>query len=90
MARSELFQPYRALGYVCDDTPMHLKRLGTENFATVSIGSSWQVYNVSRDLLDQALQVQLRICCESFLTIVRQASTRDGVTPTSGAHSSCM
>jgi hypothetical protein len=62
--RSQLFQPFRAVGFVVDDVPIHVKRLvrsalrrapvahvcaqGSENFITVSIGRAWQVFNVSR------------------------------------------
>lgn len=45
---SELFQPYRALGHVCDSVPFHLKRLGNATFVTVAIGRAWQVYNCEK------------------------------------------
>jgi hypothetical protein len=38
MASSALFQPYRALGFVCDSNPFHLKKLGNnpaQHFITV-------------------------------------------------------
>jgi U3 small nucleolar RNA-associated protein 21 len=44
--RSELFQAYRAIGFVTDGNPFHIKQLGKENFLTVSIGKAWQVYKV--------------------------------------------
>ncbi len=44
---SDLFQSYRALGFVTDSTPFHLKRLGVEHYVTCSIGKAWQVFNVS-------------------------------------------
>lgn len=39
-----LFAPFRALGYVCDDVPLAVQRLGKETFITVSVGNTWQVY----------------------------------------------
>ena len=43
---TRLFQPYRVVGHVCDEVKLHLKKLGQEHFVTLSIGKSWQVYNV--------------------------------------------
>jgi U3 small nucleolar RNA-associated protein 21 len=51
MASSALFQPYRALGFVCDSVPFHLKKLGSnpaQHFITVAIGKAWQVYNCDK------------------------------------------
>lgn len=39
-----LFAPFRALGYVCDDVPFAVQRLGTDTFVTVSVGNTWQVW----------------------------------------------
>ncbi len=38
-----LFQPFRALGYITDDIPFAVQRLGREAFVTVSAGKAWQV-----------------------------------------------
>jgi len=38
-----LFQPFRALGYITEDAPFGVQRLGRETFVTVSVGNSWQV-----------------------------------------------
>ncbi|EIE21950.1 WD40 repeat-like protein [Coccomyxa subellipsoidea C-169] len=43
-----LFQPFRALGYITDDIPFAVQRLGREAFVTVSAGKAWQVYNCSQ------------------------------------------
>eukprot|EP00252_Welwitschia_mirabilis_P019651 TRINITY_DN4608_c0_g1_i1.p1 TRINITY_DN4608_c0_g1~~TRINITY_DN4608_c0_g1_i1.p1 ORF type:complete len:897 (+),score=167.79 TRINITY_DN4608_c0_g1_i1:212-2902(+) len=43
-----LFEPYRALGYITDETPFYVHRRGLEHFVTVSIGKSWQIYNCSK------------------------------------------
>jgi U3 small nucleolar RNA-associated protein 21 len=67
---SELFQPYRALGHVCDSVPFHLKRLGNATFVTVAIGRAWQVYNCEK----------LRLCLigpHSDRKIRAIASTKD-------------
>jgi U3 small nucleolar RNA-associated protein 21 len=41
-----LFQPFRALGYITDDIPFSIQRLGRESFVTVSVGKAWQVWLV--------------------------------------------
>lgn len=46
-ASSELFQPYRAVGFVCGDIPCHIKTLGKDSFLTVAVGKAWHVYKVS-------------------------------------------
>lgn len=38
-----LFQPFRALGYITDEIPFAVQRLGREAFVTVSAGKAWQV-----------------------------------------------
>jgi len=45
---SDLFQSYRTIGVICDSTPVHYKQLGTSRFATVSIGRTWQTYDLDK------------------------------------------
>jgi U3 small nucleolar RNA-associated protein 21 len=45
---SLLFSPYRAVGFVCDETPAHFKRMGSERFVTVAIGKAWQTFNLDK------------------------------------------
>ena len=41
-----LFQPFRALGYITEDTPFVVQRLGAETFVAVSVGKAWQVISL--------------------------------------------
>lgn len=41
-----IFEPFRALGYITDGTPFSVQRRGLETFVTVSVGKSWQIFNV--------------------------------------------
>ncbi|BDA46919.1 probable guanine nucleotide-binding protein subunit beta-like protein at C-terminar half [Coccomyxa sp. Obi] len=43
-----LFQPFRALGYITDEIPFAVQRLGREAFVTVSAGKAWQIYKCSQ------------------------------------------
>ena len=43
-----LFAPFRALGLITDSVPFCVSRRGKETFATLSVGSSWQVYNCAK------------------------------------------
>ncbi|CAI5466273.1 unnamed protein product [Closterium sp. Yama58-4] len=43
-----LFQPFRAIGYITDDTPFSVRRVGTETYVTVSVGRAWQIYNCAK------------------------------------------
>ena len=45
---SLLFQPFRAVGLVCGEARPVLNSLGTENFLTVAVGSSFHVYSCDR------------------------------------------
>jgi hypothetical protein len=40
-----LFQPFRALGYIADATPCVLHKRGKTNFAIVSVGKAWQIFD---------------------------------------------
>lgn len=40
-----LFQPFRALGYIADSTPFVLHKRGKTNFAIVSVGKAWQIFD---------------------------------------------
>ena len=37
---SQLFEPFRAIGYVCDAVPAALQQRGTETFVAVAVGHS--------------------------------------------------
>jgi hypothetical protein len=45
---SNLYFPYRAIGYVTDGNPFSVNRLGEEIFITTSIGCSFQVYRLNK------------------------------------------
>jgi len=71
---SLLFQPYRAIGFVCDSTPFHFKRLGQQNFVTLAIGKAWQVFNVSKALhLHQSPCFHLYYVLMSYVCMYRDA-----------------
>ena len=46
VAGSQVFQPYRALGFVTNHVPFVLQAKGTEHFVTTCIGSAFHQYNV--------------------------------------------
>ncbi|KAL3516441.1 hypothetical protein ACH5RR_023343 [Cinchona calisaya] len=43
-----IFEPFRAIGYITNNVPFSVQRLGTETFVTVSVGKAWQIYNCSK------------------------------------------
>ncbi|KAG9135364.1 hypothetical protein Leryth_007141 [Lithospermum erythrorhizon] len=43
-----IFEPFRAVGYITNNVPFSVQRLGTETFVTVSIGKAFQVYNCAK------------------------------------------
>lgn len=43
-----IFEPFRAIGYITDNVPFSVQRLGTETFVTVSVGKAWQIYNCAK------------------------------------------
>jgi hypothetical protein len=45
LAGSQIFQPYRALGFVTNHVPFVLQSKGTEHFVTTCIGSAYHQYN---------------------------------------------
>ena len=45
-SQSQLFRPYRAVGFVCDHIPFDLQYFGRESFITTSIGHNYHIYNV--------------------------------------------
>ena len=45
-AGSQLFSPYRALGFVANHVPLTIQTQGTENLVTTAVGSAFHVYNV--------------------------------------------
>ena len=44
---SQLFSPFRALGFVANHVPLTLQTQGIENLVTTAVGSAFHVYNVS-------------------------------------------
>ena len=44
---SQLFSPFRALGFVANQVPLTLQTQGLENLVTTAVGSAFHVYNVS-------------------------------------------
>lgn len=59
MDGSQLFSPFRALGYVSTGVPFALQTLGSEHFVATVTGRSFHVYNVSRNSLLGAINVNL-------------------------------
>eukprot|EP01095_Lingulamoeba_sp_RSL-Kostka_P015880 TRINITY_DN7485_c0_g2_i1.p1 TRINITY_DN7485_c0_g2~~TRINITY_DN7485_c0_g2_i1.p1 ORF type:complete len:348 (+),score=82.04 TRINITY_DN7485_c0_g2_i1:154-1197(+) len=45
---SQIFKPYRAMGYICDNVPVQLQYHGTETFLITSIGKSYHMYNTKK------------------------------------------
>ncbi|GBG70074.1 hypothetical protein CBR_g5707 [Chara braunii] len=43
-----IFYPYRALGYITDETPFSVVRRGADHTVIVSIGKAWQIYSCSK------------------------------------------
>ena len=44
---SQLFSPFRALGYISNGVPLALQALGNESFVATVVGKSFHLYNVS-------------------------------------------
>ena len=45
-AGSQLFRPFRALGFVANHVPLTTQTQGTESLVTTAVGSAFHVYNV--------------------------------------------
>ena len=43
--RSAFLSPYRAVGYVTDGSPLHLRRLGSTTFITSTVDNAFQIFN---------------------------------------------
>ena len=43
---SQLFSPFRALGFVANHVPLTLQTQGMETLVTTAVGSAFHVYNV--------------------------------------------
>eukprot|EP00798_Chlamydomonas_sp_ICE-L_P015273 gene15273-21355_t len=43
-----IFKPFRALGYITGPVPFAVQRRGKETYVTVSVGTSWQVYDCAK------------------------------------------
>ena len=48
VAGSQLFCPFRALGFVANHVPLTLQTQGTETLVTTAVGSAFHVYNVGQ------------------------------------------
>ncbi|GIL66695.1 hypothetical protein Vafri_20180 [Volvox africanus] len=72
MEVAPLFKPFRALGYITDNVPFAVNRLGKETFVTVSVGKAWQVYNCAKltlSLVGPQLSGDIRaLACANNLT----------------------
>lgn len=62
---SLLYLPYREIGVITNDSPVHVTRLGNENFLSVAIGESFQIMRV--DKLNTCL---ISKPCDSVITHV--------------------
>ncbi|KAI9497520.1 Utp21 specific WD40 associated putative domain-containing protein [Zychaea mexicana] len=47
-ARSRVFQPFRALGYITNDVPFVIETRGQDFFMTTSVGHNFQTYNLAK------------------------------------------
>ncbi|KAI7864698.1 Utp21 specific WD40 associated putative domain-containing protein [Spinellus fusiger] len=48
VARSRIFQPFRAIGYITNDVPFVVENRGQSYFLTTSAGSNFQTYNADK------------------------------------------
>ena len=60
--RSQLFSPFRALGFVANHVPLALQSQGTENLVTTAIGPAFHVYNVSWTRLNSVVYDKEQSC----------------------------
>jgi U3 small nucleolar RNA-associated protein 21 len=44
---SRLFQPFKALGYICNEVPIRVQNRGQAFFITSAIGNHFHIYDVS-------------------------------------------
>jgi hypothetical protein len=63
---SQLFYPYRAIGFITDSTPFLLETFGTENFVITVIGKSYLLFNVC-DLLNDLLVYVFLLQCSKLI-----------------------
>jgi U3 small nucleolar RNA-associated protein 21 len=45
---SQLFDSFRAIGFVCDDVPAAVQQRGTETFIAVAVGRSYQLFSCDK------------------------------------------
>lgn len=45
---SQLFEPFRAIGFVCDGVPAALQQRGTETFVAVAVGRAYQLFSCEK------------------------------------------
>lgn len=58
-----LFEPFRALGYVCNHVPFSLQPKGSQHFVTTVIGEAYHIYNCDALRLVSVGQVGSPITC---------------------------
>jgi U3 small nucleolar RNA-associated protein 21 len=49
---SQLFSPFRALGFVTNHVPIAVQAQGIENLIATAVGSSYHVYDVSNTCIE--------------------------------------
>jgi hypothetical protein len=49
LKHSKIYQPFRAIGYVTNETPYVINNLGQTYLLTTSVGKSFQTYDVSKN-----------------------------------------
>ena len=54
---SQLFCPFRALGFVANHVPLTLQTQGTETLVTTAVGSAFHVYNVGQSCVVSLLSL---------------------------------
>ncbi|KAI8379183.1 Utp21 specific WD40 associated putative domain-containing protein [Radiomyces spectabilis] len=48
VARSHIYQPFRAIGYVTNDVPFVVETRGQDHFLTTCVGYNFQIYNLEK------------------------------------------
>lgn len=58
-----LFEPFRAIGFVCNHVPASVVAKGTAHFLTTAVGDAYHVYNVSRGQASLYRDVMTLLSC---------------------------
>eukprot|EP01028_Stygiella_incarcerata_P008702 TRINITY_DN387_c0_g1_i1.p1 TRINITY_DN387_c0_g1~~TRINITY_DN387_c0_g1_i1.p1 ORF type:complete len:901 (+),score=214.91 TRINITY_DN387_c0_g1_i1:111-2813(+) len=48
MSSSQLFEPFRALGFITNEVPFAVESHGTNHFVATSVGKTFHIYNMSK------------------------------------------